>query len=98
MTAHDTEVLHGRISELKDAVSDLTVEVRANIALCQQCRPKVIGNGHPSFEARLATVETRQYVTGLLLTRLVAIAAAVSSSITAVVLWVLNHMLPPATS
>lgn len=62
--AHETEVLHGRISELKDelkgAIAELTAEVRASNELCRVCRPKVLGNGKEGFDTRLARIEEGQ--------------------------------------
>ena len=43
--------------EVTKTVAELTTEVRASNALCGVCRPIVLGDGHPSMDKRLATVE-----------------------------------------
>jgi hypothetical protein len=68
MTDHEVSRLHERIDGIQTAltekigdvekgVSSLTQVVTENIALCKQCRPKVMGNGQPSYDVRIDRLE-----------------------------------------
>ena len=72
---HDTEILHQRISEVRDIVTGfrdelkgeislLAREVRASNDLCKICRPHVIGNGKPGMVDRMARLEEARIENG----------------------------------
>lgn len=54
----DRPATAGDINRLHDRLDELVREVSANVALCAQCRPKVMGNGKPSYGERLTALET----------------------------------------
>jgi septation ring formation regulator EzrA len=64
-TTADIERVHQRIDavdehldDLKESVADLTAKVKTNIALCEDCRPKVMGNGD-SLPTKVSVLETK---------------------------------------
>jgi len=69
MPAADIRTLHQRVDELgketreglgsiERSIRGLAETLAANIALCNECRPKVMGNGQEGHEARIARLET----------------------------------------
>ena len=84
-TERDINRLHTRVDDackkvdgVKDDVADLAVEVRANIALCKDCRPKVMGNGD-SLGTRLTVLETERTSVRRSIKWIVLMASAVGS-------------------
>jgi hypothetical protein len=64
MPPHDIEILHEQIGEVKKILADLTAEVRTSNAMCQLCRPRVLGNGREGYDARIIRLEAGQIENG----------------------------------
>ena len=59
MTNTEAARIHKRIDEQTEAFHQLRTVVETNVALCQGCRTKVMGNGKEGIDERLARIEER---------------------------------------
>ena len=64
VSADDLRRIHERIDHVNSTLSDLNANVRENVALCKQCRPKVLGNGGEGYDSRLVRLEENVIVDG----------------------------------
>jgi hypothetical protein len=58
----DLHRVHERIDALVMEVGKLTTAVEVSVALCDQCRPKVLGNGLRGLPERVTDLETTKRV------------------------------------
>jgi len=75
----DNQVLHTRISELKDTVMALTIEVRELIAICKVCRTRVLGNGNEGVSERLSRLETTERISAWWITKMLTVCTILAS-------------------
>ena len=64
MTSTEAARIHKRIDEQTEAFHQLRTVVETNVALCQGCRTKVLGNGKEGIDERLARIEERAIADG----------------------------------
>ena len=60
----DLTLVYERIDKTNELLSRLSAAVETNVALCKECRPKVLGNGKEGYDARLARLEEGQIERG----------------------------------
>ncbi len=84
MTTPDLDRVHQRLDEICMCLSRMQAALDVNIALCKDCRPKVMGNGRQSLDSRLARLEEARAVSKTFVLGMVSLAGAVGSLATAV--------------
>jgi hypothetical protein len=79
MTSSDLDRVHERLDEICAFVGKMQVALDVNIALCKDCRPKVMGNGRESLDNRLTRLEEARAVSKTFLLAMVSVAGAAGS-------------------
>ena len=62
MASSDLDRVHERLDEICAFVGRMQAVLDVNIALCKDCRPKVMGNGQQSLDNRLTRLEEARAV------------------------------------
>jgi hypothetical protein len=79
MASSDLDRVHQRLDEIRTFVGRMQAALDVNIALCKECRPKVMGNGQESLDNRLTRLEEARAVSKTFLLGMVSVAGAVGS-------------------
>jgi len=101
VTTEDVNRIHDRIdrldekwgkewSKLADSVNAASEMLATEVALCRSCRRMVMGNGRPSIDKRVNTLETLQTASSKWFT--VAVVAS-ASLVSGVVVAIVGHIL-----
>jgi hypothetical protein len=84
MATSDPDRVYQRLDDICSSIAGMQASLEVNIALCKDCRPKVMGNGQQSLDSRLARLEEARAVSKTFLLAMVSVAGAAGSLASAV--------------
>lgn len=73
------ERVHERLDEITASISKIQSALDVNIALCKDCRPRVMGNGKESLDIRIARLEEARAVSKSFIVTMVSLAGVAGS-------------------
>jgi hypothetical protein len=79
MSQDDITRIHERLDEIIQNQAKLQTAVDVNVALCQQCRPKVMGNGKDGYDTRIARLEATKETSSWFIGKIIAVAGVVAT-------------------